>query len=103
MHRDHIPYVPPDFQLLGSTPVSLVHGLVKSYGGPITSPSDIHIIGVQGHPEFTADIVNFIVDAREKTVLPPSVVQDGRERAVKEHDGVSVVGETIWRVLGGEA
>ncbi|KAH8110957.1 class I glutamine amidotransferase-like protein [Phellopilus nigrolimitatus] len=108
MHRDHVPAVPPSFHSLGSTPISPVHGLVLPYvSGPpskISDPANIHILTVQGHPEFTSDIVNAIIDVREKSgAMSAEVVQDGRLRAGREHEGIGAVGRAIWRVLGVDA
>lgn len=97
MHRDHVPDVPPSFENLGSSPICAVQGLVRRYPGS----NEIHILTVQGHPEFTSDIVNAIIDAREATgVMTPEVVKEGRVRAVREHDGIGAIGRAVWRVLG---
>lgn len=29
MHRDHVPSLPPSFELLGSTPACAIHGMVR--------------------------------------------------------------------------
>ncbi|KAI0041907.1 class I glutamine amidotransferase-like protein [Auriscalpium vulgare] len=66
MHRDHVPTVPPTFHLLGSTPVSQNQGMVRFADGRAAVGSDalppVHILTLQGHPEFTAGIVKEIVD-----------------------------------------
>ncbi|THH07008.1 hypothetical protein EW145_g3685 [Phellinidium pouzarii] len=105
MHRDHVPYVPPSFLSLGSSPVSPVQGLIRPYSSEppnkIADPANIHIFTVQGHPEFTADIVNAIINAREKSgAMSTEVVQDGRSRAARKHEGIGAIGRAIWRVLG---
>lgn len=118
MHRDHVPSVPPSFQLLGSSPICPVQGLVRLYSTdtrtsppPSTSPSDatwdastIHILTLQGHPEFTAPMVSAIIDVREANgAMSAEVVRDGRARAVREHEGIGSIGRAIWRVLGVDA
>lgn len=106
MHRDHVPIAPPSFHLLGSTPVCPNQGMIKVYSDskPISNPSNIHILTVQGHPEFTSDIVNSIIDVRERNgAMSADVVKDGRERAVKSHEGIGKIGRAIWRVLGVDA
>jgi GMP synthase-like glutamine amidotransferase len=63
-HRDHLPQVPPNFELLGSSPKCKVQGIVQYY--PEDSSAEetkgsrngngrgkIRIVGLQGHPEFT--------------------------------------------------
>ena len=103
MHRDHVPEVPEGFLLLGSSPVSPVQGMVLPYPSsprPL-SPNSVHVFSVQGHPEFTASIVNPIIDARSTSgAMTPVTVAEGRVRAVREHDGPGVIGRTIWRILG---
>jgi GMP synthase-like glutamine amidotransferase len=103
VHRDHVPSLPPKFHLLGSTDKCLVQGIVLPYGSAaeVTSFSDIHILCLQGHPEFTTDIVQKVVDVREASgVLDAPTAQEARRRAVLEHDGVNVVGKVIWKLFG---
>ena len=105
MHRDHVPQVPNGFLLLGSSPAAPVQGLVLPYAASPSPPTadSIQILTVQGHPEFTASIVNPIIDARSASgAMTPTTVADGRERAVREHDGCGLIGSAIWRVLGAE-
>lgn len=121
MHRDHVPTSPPRTHLLGSTDVSLNQGMVvfdaASAPPPETLGSDaphvdltsIHILTVQGHPEFTESIMSKLLDARVE-LLGEKLVNDGRLRAGgipgKHHpdglacDGVGRVGKVIWGVLG---
>ena len=97
MHRDIVPDVPPSFENIGSSPVCAVQGLVKRY----PNSSEIHILTVQGHPEFTADIVQAIIDVREKSgAMDENTVKDGRRRAIIEHDGIGAIVRAMWRVLG---
>lgn len=57
-----------------------------------------------GHPEFLPDIVNKIIDAREKMgAMNADTVKDGRERAVRRDDGIGIIGVAIWNVLGVKA
>lgn len=102
MHRDHVPALPPNFELLGSTPACQVQGMVLPYpGGSSSNIADIHILCLQGHPEFVSDIVGKLIDARERSgVLSPEAVKDARQRYDKKHDGVDVVGKVIWEMVG---
>ncbi|KAF7313807.1 Glutamine amidotransferase type-1 domain-containing protein [Mycena chlorophos] len=105
MHQDHVPEVPPEFHLLGSTSVSMNQGMVRfANGAPPSSPvslGDIHVFAVQGHPEFTEPIVSKLVELRGKSgVLNAEVVADATRRANWPDDGVSVIGPTILRILG---
>ena len=80
--------------------------MVKLYSDskPAFDPTNIHILTVQGHPEFTADIVSAIIDVRERNgAMSAEVVKDGRERAVQPHEGLGKIGRAIWRVLGVDA
>lgn len=103
MHRDHVPVVPPSFHLLASTPISPVHGLIK-FSDPTTekteSLEDVHILTVQGHPEFTKPIVSVIVEKRRSTgVIDAKTADEFGHRKDLEHDG-PLVGRAIWKVLG---
>ncbi|KAF8528408.1 class I glutamine amidotransferase-like protein [Hysterangium stoloniferum] len=98
MHRDHVPSLPPKFILLGSTSVSPVQGMILPCKD---NASQVHVFCVQGHPEFLPDIVNKIVDAREKSGnMNADTVKDGRARAVRPDDGTGAIGRAIWQVLG---
>ena len=102
MHRDHVPYPPPSSHLLGHSPVTPVQGYIIPYSEStsLSDPSNIHVFAVQGHPEFTSDIVIPLLDLREQSkLLTPELAKDGRERAIRPHDGVTIVGKTIWRIL----
>jgi len=103
MHRDHVPLVPPSFELLGSSSKSPVQGMVR-FNTPTTHPtpslSDIHILTVQGHPEFTTPMIHDIIDFwRESGIFNDQDAKEGWEFAKKDHDGVKIVGKTMWKVL----
>lgn len=96
MHRDHVPTLPASVELLASSSVAPVQGMVSRY------PSgDIHILTVQGHPEFSPDIVHKIIDAREASgVLNAETVKEARVKASKRDDGIGLIGKAVWQVLG---
>ncbi|KAI6000854.1 class I glutamine amidotransferase-like protein [Pisolithus albus] len=121
LHRDHVPTVPSGCHLLGSTAITPNHGFVmfdsnstlsaesldsESLSVPLTS---IRIFTVQGHPEFTPITVHAVLDARAK-ILGEVLTREARTRADglpgkprsdgRACDGVSVVGKTIWGILG---
>jgi len=104
MHRDHVTSLPPSFELLGSSPVAPNQGMALRYrSGDVDnlSSNNIHVLTVQGHPEFNPDIVSKMVDAREASgVLDAETVKAGREKGVLRDDGTGPIGRTIWRVLG---
>lgn len=63
-----------------------------------------HILTVQGHPEFTPDIVKRIVDLRaESGVFDPASASEARRRAHGKDgsggEGHGRVGWAIWRVM----
>ncbi|KAM0790985.1 hypothetical protein ACM66B_004285 [Microbotryomycetes sp. NB124-2] len=91
MHRDHVPSLPPGFELLGSTKDCDVHGMVRFGNGDRRSLDDIDVITLQGHPEFTSDIVNKIIDAREQgQVISAQVAAQSRELAGERDQGIEV-------------
>ncbi|KAF8132363.1 class I glutamine amidotransferase-like protein [Boletus edulis] len=122
-HLDHVPTCPPNAHLLGLTDVTPNHGMVifdpasvpiladldsdaPSLNVPLTS---IHVLTVQGHPEFTESIMTALLDARAG-ILGEKLVKDARLRAGGipgrsypnglACDGVGRVGKVIWGVLG---
>lgn len=121
MHRDHVPTLPPNCYLLGSTTACLNQGFIVfdqssapsiesiESGSPPVPLSSIHIFTIQGHPEFTPGIMHAILDARSH-IFGEAITADGRERADgipgKQHvdgracDGVRIIGKAIWGILG---
>ncbi|CAK5274207.1 unnamed protein product [Mycena citricolor] len=104
MHQDHVPEVPETFHLLGSTDVSKNQGMVRFTTLEPPSSLDlsrVHILTVQGHPEFTEAVVTKLVYARAQSgVITPETAQDAIRRSGWPNDGVSVIGRTILGVLG---
>ncbi|KAL1836506.1 hypothetical protein VTJ49DRAFT_5064 [Mycothermus thermophilus] len=89
MHRDQVLGLPEGAQLLASTDVCPNHGFLI--------PG--RVITVQGHPEFTADIMREILDLRhEAGIFPDDVYASGVERNGDHHDGV-LVARAILRFL----
>ncbi|KAF8549194.1 class I glutamine amidotransferase-like protein [Imleria badia] len=119
IHRDHVPTVPPNAHLLGSTDVTPNQGMVLF--DPASVPADlnsdtpsipltsIHVLTVQGHPEFTEPIMRMLLDERAEK-LGETLVNEARLRAGgvpgRHHpdglacDGVGRIGKVIWGVLG---
>lgn len=65
------------------------------------NPDDVQIFTVQGHPEFNDRIVTKILEARQSTgAIGTDIAEDGKRRATLRNDGVDVVGNAIWRVIG---
>ncbi|KAL0958822.1 hypothetical protein HGRIS_014141 [Hohenbuehelia grisea] len=114
MHRDHVPAVPPSLELLGSSPVAYNQGMVRyasadSTGSQADSQSsrpltDIQILTVQGHPEFTKPIVSAIVALRSSSgIFDKALADDVARRSDFRNDGVPVIGKVMWRILGIDA
>ncbi|KAF7377683.1 Glutamine amidotransferase type-1 domain-containing protein [Mycena sanguinolenta] len=107
MHRDHVPEVPDNFHLLGSTDISMNQGMVRFHSAAApTSPvslSDIHIFTVQGHPEFDEPVVTKLTNFRTAQGIIDSVTAaDAARRAKWQNDGVGIVGKVILGVYGVE-
>lgn len=106
MHQDHVPCVPGDLKLLGSTSVSMNQGMVRfkpGHSGKLESLTDIQIITVQGHPEFTKDIVRKVIDVRaDSGIITRELADDAKRRNVWRNDGVHVIADVFWKILGVE-
>ncbi|SGY76962.1 BQ5605_C005g03535 [Microbotryum silenes-dioicae] len=104
MHRDHVPSLPSGFELLGSTPICSIHGMVK-YSSSAPSPpsanlSDIEVLTLQGHPEFSPDIVLKVIQVRaERGVFDPEMAEKSRAHARGSDEGVRI-GEVVLRIIG---
>lgn len=104
MNKDHVPAVPPGFELLGSGDICHNQGMVKyvpDETGKLAKPSDIQILTVQGHPEFTKSIVATLVGIRaERGILTPECAEDAIERNKLVNEAPKAVGSVIWDILG---
>ena len=81
MHRDQVLGLPAGAELLASTDKCANHGFVMP-GRAIT---------VQGHPEFTADIMAEILELRRASGLfADDVYHSGVARTSDAHDGVFI-------------
>ena len=81
MHRDIVETFPADAIPLGSNQNCAVQAMYCP-GKYIT---------VQGHPEFTQDIITEILERRHGAgIFPDDVYDSGIKRASLEHDGVTV-------------
>lgn len=81
MHRDVVLELPKDAIALGGNQMCPVQAMY--------SPG--RYIAVQGHPEFTAEIVEEIITNRHKAgIFPDDVYNDALGRLSNEHDGVAV-------------
>ncbi|MCJ1362635.1 hypothetical protein MMC16_001741 [Acarospora aff. strigata] len=100
MHRDVVSTIPSapsnptteptaTVQLLGSSPRCPIQGLYIPH----------QLLTVQGHPEFTAEIVRELLETRhEQGIFDDKVFAEAMTRVGKEHDGV-VVAKAFLRFL----
>ena len=103
MHRDHVPVVPHGFELLGSTSVSNNQGMVKFHAGAQKGNklNDVHILTLQGHPEYTEEIITGLVTIRSQSgIISAEAAADAERRRYWKQDGIEVLGRAIWGVLG---
>lgn len=107
MHRDHVPALPPNFHLLGANTVSPVHAMVRFASPAPTSISPaaplppIHVLAVQGHPEFPEKVVAALVEARGASgaIDAHTVEEYGKSGRGVADDGLGRVGRAVWSVM----
>lgn len=89
MHRDIVFAYPPDVEELGSNAICKVQGMYIPR----------RLLTVQGHPEFTEEIMTEILEARNAMgVFDDAAFADAMLRVVKPHDGL-VVSKAFLRFL----
>lgn len=92
MHRDIVCTLPPSTVCLGSTARCEIQGMY--------SPG--RFITVQGHPEFTKEIVSEILQLRRQAgVFPEDVYESGMNTVGNEHDGIPL-GRTFVKFFAGQ-
>jgi GMP synthase-like glutamine amidotransferase len=89
MHRDIVVGISEDVIAIGTSERCGNQGMYKKG----------RLITVQGHPEFTHDIVEEILDSRQKQgIFPDGVYKDGIQR-LKDHDDGVLVAQAFLRFL----
>ena len=89
MHKDIVYHYPEGVEELGSSDKCKVQGMYLR-GKFIT---------VQGHPEFTEEIVRELVEYRYETgVFDKQTYEDGIRKVARQHDGV-IVAQAFLRFL----
>lgn len=58
MHQDHVPDLPPTFELIGSTPICPVHGMVRR--DPVSGA--VRVLTLQGTPSASAPLSPTYID-----------------------------------------
>lgn len=113
MHRDHVSKAPPNVEILASSAVTPNQGMVRFLHAPIRiddspwnseSPtptnSEIQILTLQGHPEFTESVVSCIIEHRSATgAIDVATARDAERRKYVKTDGVDIVGRLMWGVI----
>ena len=87
MHQDEVRGLPPGVQLLASTVKCRNQGMYQKG----------RLISVQGHPEYTAELVKCSLLAR-RDILAPSDYEDALRR-MKDHDDGVVIMRAFLRFL----
>ena len=81
MHKDLVYYYPEGVEELGSSGPCKVQGMYIPK----------KVITVQGHPEFTSEIVAVILESRYKLgVFTDEIYEEAKTRLDDPHDGVLV-------------
>jgi GMP synthase-like glutamine amidotransferase len=89
MHRDIVFYYPPGVEELGSNAVCKVQGMYIPK----------RVITVQGHPEFSEEIMTEILESRHRMgIFDDETYNSALKRVVKPHDGL-VVSKAFLRFL----
>ena len=105
MHRDHVLNLPPSFHLLGSTIKTKNQAMVQFSNPDARIPvpdgpmPQIHVLTLQGHPEFNAGLVKQVIRASsESGAMDKDAAEDGLNNADERNDGVNIA-RVIWKVL----
>jgi len=81
MHRDMVYYYPQGVEELGSSPICKVQGMYAPR----------RFITVQGHPEFTQEIMSEIIESRHKIgIFDEAAYKEAMGKSPKAHDGLVV-------------
>ena len=87
MHQDELTAVPAGVQLLASTEKCKNQGMYQKG----------RLITMQGHPEYTEDIIKHSLYARQD-ILAPDVYKDGMRR-LRDHDDGMIITQGFLRFL----
>lgn len=127
MHRDHVPlesfskqFASGELELVGSSGPTGNQGVIKFYSSSkdARTARDIHVLTLQGHPEFCESIVTGIVRQRVDDMGVPTVTDywgskggnyDFKPlnkaitgRRWKNTDGLNIVSQVLWKMLNVE-
>lgn len=89
MHQDAVLSIPDGCENLGCSERCGIQGLYRKGS----------IFTMQAHPEFTADVMQDLLESRHKSGLfSDDLFSDASARSGKEHDGLRVA-RAIWTFL----
>lgn len=89
MHRDAVFAFPKGVESLGSSPVCEIQGFYV----------EKRLLSVQGHPEFTGEIIREIIEVRHSTgVFDEEAYRTHIKKVDLPHDGIAI-GKAIIRFL----
>jgi len=83
--------------------VTANQGMVKFSSATSRNLTDINILTVQGHPEFTKEILRKVADFRAgRGVISQDIAANAIRRNELQNDGVDVIAKVFWKILGAE-
>lgn len=91
---DHVPGVPEGFEVLGTTSICPNHSMVRRRRGNLGA-----IITLQGHPEFTPEIVLKIIDRRESMGIISEEIADESRRHAQTHDAGVAIARLLLKIM----
>jgi hypothetical protein len=131
MHRDYVPVesLPKEFasgelRVIGYTGVTDNHCFIKFYPctawekeGVVRTARDIHILCIQGHPEYSESIITEMVRQRVQPNMDHATVTDywgekggdyddepddktATGRRWQKTDGLNVFANVLWKMVG---
>ncbi|KAL9713304.1 hypothetical protein Ac2012v2_002909 [Leucoagaricus gongylophorus] len=125
MHRDHVPvetlsrqFVSGELELIGFSSNTDNEGFIEFYPASrdvLKTPRNIHVLTLQGHPEFSEALITKIVRQRSEIMGLQTVTnywghkgndneeepqdKEGTGRRWLKTDGVDIVSKAIWNML----
>jgi GMP synthase-like glutamine amidotransferase len=92
MHKDIVFEYPDSVERLGTSPKCENQGMLIPR----------KLISVQGHPEFTEEIVRELLETRhQQGIFDDAIFKDTMSRVANHHDGVVVAGAFVKFLIDG--
>ncbi|PPQ70425.1 hypothetical protein CVT24_013175 [Panaeolus cyanescens] len=105
LHRDHVVQTPPNFEVLGSSPITPIQGMVRFRRGRERSgirseaEDEIQFLTTQGHPEFSEDLTMTVVDAFVVDGMMDAETAAAAKARRGHHVDSDGVGKAMWNVI----